>query len=169
MLSLLSRDPVIFMVRLHMPEANSTTNSKSRDLAAQFSRDMLAIWRPDPTSEASPGSLQASYSPYDSKHSAGSRSFSSAGDASDQRALKTRKVLPGTSQQLLPSSPTANASESDDTDDTDYEQFRTIDMNALHQRGKGAYTCPKGKACTKGGVNAATGSLVIFDRNSSFK
>ena len=59
-----------------------------------------------------------------------------------------------------------DASASDDSSD-DEEQFQSIDMDALRQRGKGSYYCPKGKKCDKGGVDK-DGNLVVFDRNSSF-
>lgn len=59
------------------------------------------------------------------------------------------------------------SSDDDDDDDEEDEQFQSIDMNALRQRGKGVYYCPKGVKCDKGGVDK-DGNLVVFDRNSSF-
>lgn len=54
-----------------------------------------------------------------------------------------------------------------DSDTDDEDLFASIDMDALKQRGKGMYRCPKGIKCDKGGVDKA-GNLVLFDRNSSF-
>lgn len=61
---------------------------------------------------------------------------------------------------------TANDDGSDSGSD-DEELFAHINMEALKQRGKGMYTCPKGEKCDKGGVDKA-GNIVHFDRNSSF-
>jgi hypothetical protein len=41
-------------------------------------------------------------------------------------------------------------------------------MNSLAVRGKGQYTCPEGRNCTKGGVQA-NGEVVVFERNSAFR
>jgi hypothetical protein len=65
-------------------------------------------------------------------------------------------------------SPKSESTGSDDSDsDDDDEQFQQIDMNALRQRGRGSYYCPKGIRCEKGGVDD-DGNLKRFDRNSSF-
>ncbi|KAI9151683.1 hypothetical protein HJFPF1_08892 [Paramyrothecium foliicola] len=140
---------------------------KIRDLTAQFSRDVQAVWHPEsivpeplPLSQTipSPGSDSKSFPP--------SRSLSFSGEV-DTKALRSRKSLHD-SDPHEDTSPHGNASESDESDDDDDdEQFQQIDMNALRQRGKGAYYCPKGRHCDKGGVDKE-GNLVRFDRNSSF-
>lgn len=56
--------------------------------------------------------------------------------------------------------------DNDSDSDGDDELFDSIDMDALKQRGKGTYTCPKGLRCEKGGVE--NGMVVIFDRNSAY-
>lgn len=81
----------------------------------------------------------------------------------EHRAFKARKLLPDNAHTVIEE----EISESDDSDDDDEEQFARIDMEALRQRGKGAYYCPKGHRCDKGGVDK-DGNLVLFDRNSSF-
>ena len=43
-----------------------------------------------------------------------------------------------------------------------------VDANHLGQRGKGRHTCPHAFRCTKGGLNA-DGTMVIFERNSTFR
>lgn len=55
----------------------------------------------------------------------------------------------------------------DDSGEDEEETFSKIDMDSLRQRGKGSYYCPLGKRCDKGGVDK-TGTLILFDRNSSF-
>jgi hypothetical protein len=77
----------------------------------------------------------------------------------------SRKLLPEKGNSIQ-SNIGADASVSDDSSD-DEEQFQAIDMEALRQRGKGFYSCPKGVKCDKGGVDK-DGNVVIFDRNSSF-
>ncbi|KAG6006210.1 hypothetical protein E4U21_007249 [Claviceps maximensis] len=47
----------------------------------------------------------------------------------------------------------ADMSGSDCSSSEDDEQFQSIDMDALRQRGKGVYLCPKGLKCDKGGVD----------------
>lgn len=79
--------------------------------------------------------------------------------------FSSRKLLPDKSQ-LSHASVGGDVSGSDESSDDD-EQFQSIDMEALRQRGKGVYFCPKGAKCDKGGVDK-DGNLVIFDRNSSF-
>lgn len=54
-----------------------------------------------------------------------------------------------------------------DVSDGDDELFAKLDMEALKSRGKGNHVCPKGNLCTKGGVDK-DGSMIVFDRNSSF-
>lgn len=81
----------------------------------------------------------------------------------DSRALKVRKLLPDGHAQLQ----LDIGQRSDESDDSDDELFPEIDMEALRQRGKGNYTCPKSYQCKKGGVDKE-GNLVVFDRNSSF-
>lgn len=55
----------------------------------------------------------------------------------------------------------------EDSETDDEELFAGFDINRLKQRGKGAYTCPKGLKCDKGGVDK-DGNIVLFDRNSAF-
>ena len=47
---------------------------------------------------------------------------------------------------------------------TDDPEFRS----SLKSRGKGAYQCPHGMDCTKGGVGR-NGELVVFRRNCDFR
>jgi hypothetical protein len=103
----------------------------------------------------------------DIKPMSASRSLSLSGSEGDIKPFRSRKAIHD-SDQMEDVSPKSNGSGSDDSDDEDDdEQFQQIDMNALRQRGKGAYYCPKGRQCDKGGVDKE-GNLVRFDRNSSF-
>lgn len=135
---------------------------KIRDMSLEFSHQVRSTWRPQtPMTTSPPGLLAASISPFcDATMSTKSMSVSSDGD---QRSLKTRKLLPDGHLQLQADV----GHRSDDSDDSDEDLFPDIDMEALRQRGKGNYSCPKAFHCTKGGVDKE-GNLIIFDRNSSF-
>ena len=60
---------------------------------------------------------------------------------------------------------------SEDSDDTLHNgllQQANSKMSALSTRGKGAYNCPLGTKCRKGGVHSS-GELVVFERNCAFR
>ena len=143
---------------------------KIRDLSFQFSRDVLEAWRPQTSIMNCDDSvfMQHSISPFcDAKMSfSESMSFSSGGDATQ---FSSNKHLAPGKNHMGRTSLDHNGGDitgSDESSDDD-EQFQSIDMEALRQRGKGVYLCPKGHRCDKGGVDK-DGNLVIFDRNSSF-
>ncbi|KAJ6442030.1 protein phosphatase inhibitor [Purpureocillium lavendulum] len=137
---------------------------KIRDLSIEFSHQVQATWRPQTPTMSSPPSVQAaSISPFlDTRMSLASKSLSISSEG-DTRALKARKLLPDSHAQ----SQIDLGHKSDESDESDDELFLDIDMDALRQRGKGTYSCPKAFECKKGGVDKE-GKLVIFDRNSSF-
>lgn len=110
--------------------------------------------------------MQTSISPFcDTKMSSVSEAMSLTSEAESSH-FGSRKLLPDKSQMSHASLSGGDMSGSDDSSDDD-EQFTSIDMEALRQRGKGIYLCPKGLKCDKGGVDK-DGNLVVFDRNSSF-
>ncbi|UNI22672.1 hypothetical protein JDV02_008537 [Purpureocillium takamizusanense] len=137
---------------------------KIRDLSIEFSHQVQATWRPQtPTMSSPPRSQAASISPFlDTKMSLAGKSLSISSEG-ESRAFKARKLLPDSHAQ----SQTDLGQRSDESDESDDELFLDIDMDALRQRGKGTYSCPKGTRCKKGGVDKE-GNLIIFDRNSSF-
>lgn len=136
---------------------------KMRDLTYKWSRDVEAIWRPETgvRSEASPS--QPSVSPFVEIKPL---SMQHATLSLDDSRSHTRRSLPGGSHKDQ-RSPKDHGSGSEASDDGDEELFQSIDMAALGNRGKGSYYCPKGIACTKGGVDKF-GNLIAFERNSSF-
>ncbi|PHH84205.1 hypothetical protein CDD83_2323 [Cordyceps sp. RAO-2017] len=137
---------------------------KIRDMAFDFSQQIQTTWRPQTPMMSSPPGMQTSISPFcDARLSSVSNKSMSVSSDGDQRSFKARKLLPDSHVQLH----TDVGHRSDESDDTDDELFLEIDMEALRQRGKGSYSCPKGFHCKKGGVDKE-GNLVIFDRNSSF-
>ncbi|POR34632.1 Uncharacterized protein TPAR_05172 [Tolypocladium paradoxum] len=138
---------------------------KIRDLSLEFSRKVQSAWRPQtPMMSSPPGMHTTSISPFcDAKLSSVSNKSMSVSSDGDSRALKVRKLLPDGHAQLQ----LDIGHRSDESDDSDDELFPEIDMEALRQRGKGNYSCPKTYQCKKGGVDKE-GNLVIFDRNSSF-
>ncbi|KAK5995125.1 hypothetical protein PT974_03519 [Cladobotryum mycophilum] len=148
-------------------DASLSRLRKIRDLTAKFSRDVQAIWRPEPyvKMESSPV-MQTIESPCLEVPSV-PHSISVMGNA-DPRNQRLRRGPP---ENILAARPQgrepSESEESGDDDDDDEEQFSRIDMEALRQRGKGTYYCPKGQRCDKGGVDK-DGHLVLFDRNSSF-
>jgi hypothetical protein len=93
----------------------------------------------------------------------------------------TRQMRLRTAQPREPKTPKPDhgspQDEESDSDSSDEENegeeeeeedvFAKIDMEALRSRGKGNHTCPKGKKCTKGGIDK-DGELIVFDRNSAF-
>lgn len=114
---------------------------------------------------SSPPGIQAtSISPFcDARLSIVSSKSMSVSSDGGERSFKARKLLPDSHVQLHADI----GHRSDDSDDSDDEMFLDIDMEALRQRGKGTYSCPKAFQCKKGGIDKE-GNLVIFDRNSSF-
>ncbi|KJK74533.1 hypothetical protein H634G_10166 [Metarhizium anisopliae BRIP 53293] len=137
------------------------------DLSDRFSREVQEVWWPHVSMMNGGGQevLQTSISPFcDNKISSISESVSLA-HGPDSAHFTSRKLLPDKSQ-LSHAGISGDGSGSEDSSDDD-EQFQSIDMEALRQRGKGVYFCPKGMKCDKGGVDK-DGNLVVFDRNSSF-
>ncbi|KAM3433342.1 hypothetical protein NHJ13734_006492, partial [Beauveria thailandica] len=136
-----------------------------RDLTAQFSQDVQAIWRPDSGILDNSSSSQCSRGgqlPIANMLSAASSQeaqFMGHGHPANEN-LNT--LTGGMAEQM----DLGNDSDSD-SDSGDEELFAAIDMESLKQRGKGSYTCPKGTKCDKGGVDK-DGNVIIFDRNSSF-
>ncbi|KYK55136.1 hypothetical protein DCS_07098 [Drechmeria coniospora] len=139
-------------------------HSKIRDLGLEFSRQVQATWRPQsPLANVPPGIPVPSISPYcETKSPMSSKSLSMVRDG-ERRAVKARKLLPDRNSQAHVNV----AQKSPDSDDSEDDMFPHINMEALRQRGKGSYSCPKSYQCRKGGVDR-DGNLVIFDRNSSF-
>ena len=45
---------------------------------------------------------------------------------------------------------------------------QSMQMDPLSARGKGQYTCPEGRRCTKGGLQP-NGTMIVFERNSAFR
>ncbi|KAM3549845.1 hypothetical protein MY1884_001276 [Beauveria asiatica] len=136
-----------------------------RDLTAQFSQDVQAIWRPDSgildnfsSSQCSRGG-QLPIANMLSAASSQEAQFMGHGHPANEN-LNT--LTGGMAEQM----DLGNDSDSD-SDSGDEELFAAIDMESLKQRGKGSYTCPKGTKCDKGGVDK-DGNVIIFDRNSSF-
>ncbi|KAK2596681.1 hypothetical protein QQS21_006256 [Conoideocrella luteorostrata] len=143
----------------------------------RFSAEVQNIWEPVvaavPKDDSS--SMQTVPSPCcETKMSSASETLSSAASDSDPSQFTPhstprstpRKLLPDKSQVSQARRGTFSMTCSDDSSSDD-EQFQAIDMDALRQRGKGNYYCPKGDKCDKGGVDR-DGKLVVFDRNSSF-
>ncbi|XWW98597.1 hypothetical protein V2A60_006597 [Cordyceps javanica] len=138
---------------------------KIRDLTAKFSQDVQDVWRPDgrvldPSSSSQ--NVRSSHFPVASMlSSAPSREvhFMNHGHTEND-SLNT--LAGGMAEQM----DLGNEDDSD-SDSGDEELFASIDMDALKQRGKGSYTCPKGIRCDKGGVDK-DGKIIVFDRNSSF-
>jgi hypothetical protein len=174
-------------------DMNFTRLRKIRDLTAQFSRDVQAVWHPESVVPDVSPSAQSYPSPgSDSRSVPASRSLSFSLEG-DFKGLKAGKLVLHKNEQAEDHSPQANApgsdrsdvkdedddagaefdegeddgDDDDDEDEYDDEEFQQIDMNALRQRGKGSYFCPKGRHCDKGGVDKE-GNIVRFDRNSSF-
>lgn len=143
---------------------------KIRDLTEKFSCDVMETWYTDENNVKRQSISQESTTVNGLRGPKRPRPIAgTAGAASDveSRFHSGSKILP--IAQLPPTglaSPGANASASDDSDDED-ELFARIDMEALGIRGKGSHYCPLGYRCGKGGVDK-DGSLVLFDRNSSF-
>lgn len=96
-----------------------------------------------------------------------SRTLSVGSDGRDITQFVPRKILPDKSQVGNFHLEQDESGSDDSSDDDDDEQFQKIDMEALRQRGKGVYICPKSLKCDKGGVDK-DGNIVVFDRNSSF-
>lgn len=100
---------------------------------------------------------------------------------SQQSQQPTRQMRPRTAQPREPKTPKpdhgspqdeesdsdSSEEENDGGDEEEEDVFAKIDMEALKSRGKGNHTCPKGKKCTKGGIDK-DGELIVFDRNSAF-
>ncbi|KJZ78616.1 hypothetical protein HIM_02007 [Hirsutella minnesotensis 3608] len=138
---------------------------KIRDMTVEFSHKIQSTWRPRPQVMRSPPGIQAPpISPFcDARLSTVSNKSMSVSSDGDPRSFKTRKLLPDGHIQMQ----TDMGHRSDESDESDDDMFLEIDMEALRQRGKGTYSCPKAYQCKKGGVDKE-GNLVVFDRNSSF-
>lgn len=133
----------------------------------KFSQEVQAAWRPESTTMNKHSVMQTSISPFcEGKKSTTSEATSFASD-SDPLHFASRKLLPNKGQMSHHPDVNGDMSGSESSSDDNDEQFQAIDMDALRQRGKGVYFCPKGLKCDKGGVDK-DGNLVVFDRNSSF-
>ncbi|PFH57138.1 hypothetical protein XA68_15468 [Ophiocordyceps unilateralis] len=144
--------------------------SRLRDMSLEFSHQVRSTWRPQtPMTTSLPGLLTASISPFcNTRLSTMCTKSMSVSSDGDQRSFKARKLLPDSHVQMHAAAVDVNVNHrSDDSDDSGDDLFPDIDMEALRQRGKGSYSCPKAYHCTKGGVDKE-GNLIIFDRNSSF-
>lgn len=141
-------------------------HSKIRDLAAKFSQDVQTVWRPG-------GTLSHAFSSGHATHSGRLplANTLSAAPIQDTHFLghsyQASENLTKSPGGLVEQMDLDNEDDSDSESDGDEELFASINIEALNQRGKGAYTCPKGKRCDKGGVDKY-GNVVVFDRNSSF-
>ncbi|GAO14996.1 hypothetical protein UVI_02027770 [Ustilaginoidea virens] len=131
-------------------------------LSIKFSRDVQETWQPEcAMMDRDSILLQTPISPfYDDRMSSSSlvesRPLASVTDPSlPLSQFAPRKLLPDKGQIHIDHGRghvSADISGSDDSSDGD-EKFQDIDMDALRQRGKGIYYCPKGLKCDKGGVD----------------
>lgn len=130
-------------------------------MTARYSREVQAVWKPNPPPSRSRDSISISNlvdmdQPPQSALIADSRQL-------QMHAEESQSIH---SSQMQIDSPHSQQSDDDSDSEDDEELFLSIDMDALKQRGKGTYYCPKGMRCEKGGVE--NGALVLFDRNSAF-
>ncbi|KAG5982957.1 hypothetical protein E4U55_001057 [Claviceps digitariae] len=138
-----------------------------RNLSLRFSQEVQQIWRPELIMMRRHQVLQASIQPWcETKFSQMAEGACFTSDSNPPHVSSCR-LLSGKRQTDYPPNINVDASGSDCSSSDDDEQFQSIDMAALRQRGKGVYFCPKGVKCDKGGVDK-DGNLVVFDRNSSF-
>ncbi|KAG5925300.1 hypothetical protein E4U42_004430 [Claviceps africana] len=138
-----------------------------RNLSLRFSQEVQQIWRPELILMRRHPMLQTSIQPWcEAKFSQMAEGAYFVSD-SDPLHAPSRGLLAGKSQMNYNPNINGDVSGSDCSSSDDDEQFQSIDMDALRQRGKGVYFCPKGVKCDKGGVDK-DGNLVVFDRNSSF-
>ncbi|CEJ91020.1 hypothetical protein VHEMI06764 [[Torrubiella] hemipterigena] len=142
---------------------------KIRDLTARYSQDVQAVWRPGrlppmqmvehrpsiPISHL----VQPDHLPLRSGIGASFPDFKAPRPQFNDRPSIS-------SSQMEVDTPPAQLDDNDSGSDDEEGLFDSIDMDALKQRGKGTYTCPKGLRCEKGGVE--NGMVVIFDRNSAY-
>jgi hypothetical protein len=76
---------------------------------------------------------------------------------------------PGEAYNAQASSSSRYESYSEDSpEDANASAQAAPSLDQLKRRGKGTYTCPHGKDCTRGGVQPS-GELVVFTRNSAFR
>lgn len=153
-------------LRIRLRHLSDILHSKIRDLTAKFSQEVQAVWRPEggildrslPGQAPRPGQLPlANFVP--TAPSQDAHFVGHSHPANDN--LNT--LTGGMAEQM----DLGHDEDSDSESDGDEELFAGIDMDALKQRGKGTYVCPKGKRCDKGGVDK-DGNVIVFDRNSSF-
>ncbi|KAJ6781788.1 hypothetical protein PWT90_10766 [Aphanocladium album] len=139
---------------------------KIRDLTAKFSQDVQAVWRPDGGILDPSASSQSSRSgPLTVANIVSSAPVPEAHYVGHGHSVSDNpNMLAGGMAEKMD---LGNEEDSDSESDGDEELFASIDMDALKQRGKGSYVCPKGKRCDKGGVDK-DGTVIVFDRNSSF-
>ena len=138
------------------------------DLSETFARQVQDIWQPQ-TSLANRGGQDVMPTYISQSCDTNMSSVSEAmslNSEEDSTHSGSRKLLPDQSQMSHASLKCGDMSGPEDSSDDD-EQFASIDMEALRQRGRGSYLCPKGLKCDKGGVDK-DGNLVFFDWNSSF-
>ncbi|OAA70501.1 hypothetical protein ISF_02475 [Cordyceps fumosorosea ARSEF 2679] len=138
---------------------------KIRDLTAKFSKDVQAVWRPE---ESVPDPSSSSQAERGGQFPLAATTLSSP--SQDARFIPSshtdgdsfNTLAGGMAEQM-----DLGKEDDSDSDSGDEELFSSINMDALKQRGKGTYMCPKGTKCDKGGVDR-DGKVIIFDRNSSF-
>ncbi|KAG6036657.1 hypothetical protein E4U41_005565 [Claviceps citrina] len=149
-------------------DVNIAKLRRIKDLSLKFSQEVQEAWCTEPTMMNRHHVLQASMPPFcEAKFPTMAEGAAFTGDSNPPH-FASRKLLPETGHigHDLKIITDVSGSESSSDDDED-DQFQSIDMDALRQRGKGVYLCPKGLKCDKGGVDK-DGNLVVFDRNSSF-
>lgn len=131
---------------------------QTNEATAQYRRNLQEIWGSQnwPNCNGT-GHSTSSASPYP-----GRLDFGDKIGGKD----RSRRTLPAGGQRDQ-KSPNDHAPASEASDDSEDELFQGVDMDALANRGKGVYHCPKRERCTKGGVDK-DGNLVAFERNSSF-
>ncbi|KAG6304111.1 hypothetical protein E4U09_000020 [Claviceps aff. purpurea] len=156
-------------------DVNMEKLRRIRNLSVRFSQEVQEAWRPElimlSRQQVLPDSMPQ-FREANFPAMAQGACFSNEGHLPH---FASHRLLPGKSQIQMGHPLNIHAdvsgsdfsSDDDDDDDEEDEQFQSIDMNALRQRGKGVYYCPKGVKCDKGGVDK-DGNLVVFDRNSSF-
>jgi hypothetical protein len=141
---------------------------KIRDLTANFLREVQETWRPSMRTDENSVRLPPIQT-HDEVRKIGDevRRIGMIQPKAKSRGNNARQKQ----HSNKPKPEQHNSPEEDDSgsdvSDGDDELFAKLDMEALKSRGKGNHVCPKGPQCTKGGVDK-DGSMIVFDRNSSF-
>lgn len=148
--------------------ANRQLHRKIRDLSLKFSKEVHAICYPE-----SPWELGQDLSMDQMRTLAEMTRYqgSAVRDFCTKKPVNKRKakVIHAEPERPRRRSASPEAEESSSGGDSDDEAtFKKLnDDLTLRRRGKGSYTCPKGRRCKKGGVDS-TGEPIQFDRNSAF-